>query len=321
MLSDLRVLNPGAPVYCDGHLAGIMMRYDAQHQTGFVLPAPVLARFLQAAAAPAYLAPPSGGFGWAPLVDAAKRRYFGLAGEAGGVEVVQVSSNSTVAGLLQPNDVLLRWDGFAIDNQGFYPDPEYGRTCLSHAIEGRRRAGEQVPVEFVRQGRRQQATVTLRPHNEADALVPENTVGAPPDYLVEGGFVIRELTGRYLHAGGRGVSSGNLRLSHIYLSRGEQPDRAGDRVVILAGVLPDPVNIGYQELHDEVVSAINGEPVRNLQDVFRILDRDRGIRRLTIQGRGVDVVLDTAQRAESNARIAKAYRIPELRRSSVDAKQ
>jgi len=81
------------------------------------------------------------------------------------------------------------------------------------------------------------------------------------------------------------------------------------------------VNIGYQELHDEVVSAINGEPVRNLQDVFRILDRDRGIRRLTIQGRGVDVVLDTAQRAESNARIAKAYRIPELRRSSVDAKQ
>jgi len=321
VLSDLRVQNPGAPVYCDGHLAGIMMRYDAQHQTGFVLPAPVLTRFLQAAAEPAYLAPPSGGFGWAPLVEAAKRRYFGVADAVGGVQVVDVSSNSTVAGVLQPNDVLLRWDGFAIDDQGFYPDPEYGRTRLSHAIEGRRRSGERVPIEFVRQGQRQQAMVTLRPRSEADALVPDNAVGTPPDYLVEDGFVLRELTGRYLRSGGRGVSSGNLRLSHIYLTRGERPDRIGDRVVILSGVLPDPVNVGYQELRDEIVTAVNGDPVRNLQDVFRIMDRDRGIQRLAFQGRGIDVVLDTAQREAVNARVAKTYRIPELRRSSADTKQ
>ena len=316
VLSDLRVQNPGAPVYSDGHLAGIMMRYDAQHQTGFVLPAPLLARFLVAAAAPVYLAPPSGGFGWAPLVDDAKRRYLGLAGEAGGVQVMDVLTNSTVCGVLQPNDVLLRWDGFAIDNQGYYPDPDSGRLRLSHAIEGRRRAGERVPIEFVRQGQRQQHMLTLRSHDDAAALVPENTIGAAPDYVVEGGLVLRELTGRYLHAGGRGAASGNLRLAHIYLARGEQPERAGDRVVILAGVLPDPVNIGYQELHDEVVTAVNGEAVRNLQDVLRIIDRDHGLQRITFQGRGIDVVLDTAQRDAVNARVAKAYRIPELRRST-----
>ena len=320
VLSDLRVQNPGAPVYCDGQLAGIMMRYDAQHQTGFVLPAPVLARFLQAAAEPAYRTPPGGGFRWTPLVDAAKRRYFGLADEAGGVQVLEVSSNATVSGVLQPNDVLLRWDGFAIDDQGFYPDPEYGRTRLSQAIEGRRRAGERVPIEFARQGRRQQATVTLRMQNDEDALVPENTIGAPPEYLVEDGFVLRELTGRYLRAGGRGISSANLRLSHIYQARGEQPDRVGDHVVFLTGVLPDPVNVGYQELHDEIVTAVNGEPVRNLQDVFRILDRDHGIQRLAFQGRGIDVVLDAAQRDVANERVAKAYRIPELRRLSAEAK-
>ena len=320
VLSDLRVQNPGAPVYCGSQLAGIMMRYDAQHQTGFVLPAPVLARFLQAAAAPVYLPPPSGGFGWMPLVDDAKRRYLGLAKETDGVQVVEVLTNATVTGVLQPNDVLLRWDGFAIDDQGFYQDPEYGRMRLSHAIEGRRRVGERVPVEFVRQGVRQQAVVTLRPHNDADALVPENTVGLPPDYLVEDGFIIRELTGRYLHAGGHGVSSGNLRLSHIYLSRAEQPDRMDDHVVILAGVLPDPVNVGYQELRDEIVTSVNDEPVRNLHDVFRIMDRDKGIQRLAFQGRGIDVVLDTAQREAVNARVAHAYRIPELRRVSAEAK-
>ena len=320
VLSDLRVQNPGAPVYCDGQLAGIMMRYDAQHQTGFVLPAPVLARFLQAAAEPVYRAPPSGGFGWAPLVDVAKRRYLGMADEAGGVQVTDIASNATVAGVLEPNDVLLRWDGFAIDDQGFYSDPEYGRTRLSQAIAGTRRAGERVPIEFARQGLRQQATVTLRAHNDTDALVPENTIGAAPDYLVESGFVLRELTGLYLRAGGRGVSSGNLRLAHIYLTRAAQPECAGDRVVILSGVLPDPVNAGYQELRDEVVAAVNGEPVRNLRDVFRIMDRDHGIQRLAFQGRGIDVVLDTTQRETVNARIAKAYRIPELRRLTTETR-
>ncbi|MEI8243522.1 MAG: hypothetical protein WCI17_09675 [bacterium] len=319
VLSDLRVQNPGAPVYCDGQLAGIMMRYDAQHQTGFVLPAPVIARFRQAAAQPVYLPPPAGGFSWIPLVDAAKRRYFGMAAEQSGVQVVDVSSNATVAGVLQPNDVLLQWDGFAIDNQGFYQDPEYGRTRLSHAIEGRRRSGDRVAIEFVRLGDRRQATVTLRPHSEEEALVPENTVGAPPDYLVEGGLIIRELSGRYLRGGGRGVAGGNLRLAHIFLARGDQPDRAGDRVVILAGVLPDPVNVGYQELRDEVITAVNGEPVRNLQDVFRITDRDHGIQRLACQGRGIDVVLDADQRETANARVARAYRIPELRRASASA--
>ena len=319
VLSDLRVQNPGAPVYGDGGLAGIMMRYDAQHQTGFVLPAPVLARFLRAVSEPVYLAPPSGGFRWAPLVDAAKRRYFGLLEESGGVQVVDVFSNAPVSDVLRPNDILLRWDGFVIDAQGFYQDPDYGRTRLSHAIEGRRHAGERVRIEFLREGRPRQADVTLRPRDDDDALIPENTIGAPPDYLVEEGLVLRELTGRYLRAGGRsgGLPTG-LRLSHLYLTRSEQPAHVGDRVVILSGVLPDPANVGYQDLRDEIVMAVNGEPVRNLRDVARVVDRDRGIRQLTLEGRGVDVALDPAQRNEANARIAKTYRIPELRRLATD---
>ncbi len=321
VLSDLRVQNPGAPVYGDGGLAGIMMRYDAQHQTGFVLPAPVLARFLRAVSEPVYLAPPSGGFRWTPLVDAAKRRYFSLPGESGGVQVLDVFSNATVSGTLKPNDILLRWDGFAIDEQGFYQDPDYGRTRLSHAIEGRRRAGERVPIEFVREGRLQQAEVALRPRNDEDALIPENTIGAPPDYLVEEGLVLRELTGRYLRSGGRsGGPSAGLRLSHLYLARSEQPACVGDRIVILSGVLPDPANVGYQELRDEIVTAVNGEPVRNLRDVARVVDRDRGIRQLTLEGRGVDMVLDPAQRNEANTRIAQSYRIPDLRRLTAEAR-
>lgn len=314
VLSDLRVLNPGAPVFSDGHLAGIMMRYDAQHQTGFVLPAPVLSRFLLMAEEPEYQALPSEGFSWVPLVDAVKRRYLGVPAEAGGVLVIEVATNGSVATALQPNDVLVSWDGFALDNQGFYPDPQYGRTRLVHAIAGRHRSGDRVELEFVRRGVRQKSAVVLQPYREQDALVPENTLGTPPAYLVESGLVLRELTARYLRAGGRGLGGANLRLAHLYLAGGSRPAPAGEHPVILSGVLPDPVNVGYQELRDELVTAVNGEPVTNLMEVCRIMDRDGGLKRLRLEGRGVEVVLDVTQRASVNDRIARAYRIPELRR-------
>jgi hypothetical protein len=314
VLSDLRVLNPGAPVYRDGQLAGLMMRYDAQHQTGFVLPAPVLARFLQMAAAPVYRAPPDGGFSWTPLVDGVKRRFLGVAEDAGGVQVIEVATNGSVAGMLQPNDVLVAWDGFALDPQGFYPDPEYGRTRLSHAISGRHRAGDRVELEYLRQGVRRKATVELQPYREEDALVPENTAGTAPAYLVESGLVLRELTARYLRASGRGLAGVSLPLGRLYLAGGSRPGAPGEHPVILSGVLPDPVNVGYQDLRDERVAEVNGQPVSNLADVCRIVDRDGGLKRLRLEGRGVEVVLDTSRREAVNERIARAYRIPELRR-------
>ncbi len=316
VLSDLRVLNTGAPIFIGSRLAGLMMRYDAQRQSGFVLPAPVLARFLQAAAAPVYRAPPYAGFSWIALVDPVLRRYLGVPETGDGIQIVQTVPTSSAAGVLLPNDVVTRWDGFAVDNQGFYLDPDYGRLRLNHAISGRRHAGDSVAVELVRGGQPRTVSITLKPYNEADALTPENTAGAPPDYLVEGGFVLRELTGSYLRSGEHGLANANPRLAHIYLTRATQPEHPGDRVVILSSVLPDPINIGYQEFRDDVVTAVNGEPVRNLRDVVRCVDRDGGITRLTLYSVGVDLALDPALRAAANARIASTYRIPELRRIS-----
>ena len=314
VLSDLRVMNTGAPVFIGSHLAGLMMRYDAQRQSGFVLPAPILASFLHAASLPLYHAPPYAGFTWSALVDPVLRRYLGVPEIGDGIQIVQTVPTSSAAGSLLPNDVILRWDGFAVDNQGFYLDPDYGRLRLSHAIAGRRHAGETISVELVRSGQPRTVSITLTSYNEADALIPENTAGTPPDYLVECGFVLRELTGSYLRNGERGLVNANPRLAHIYLTRATQPERPGDRIVILSSVLPDPVNIGYQEFRDDVVTAVNGEPVRNLRDVARCVDRDGGITRLRLHGIGVDLALDPALRAEANARISHAYRIPELRR-------
>lgn len=319
VLSDLRVMNTGAAVFSDGTLLGILQRYDLSRQAGYILPAPQLASFLREASQPRYTPPPFGGFSWAPLVDPVRRRFFHAPEGDAGVQVVQVFSNSSAAAALRANDVLLRWDGFAVDSQGYYADPEYGRIELEHAISGRHRVGDRVAVELLRNGQPVEVSLTLQPYLDADALIPENMAGVPPAYLVEGGLVIRELSGGYLRAGGgRALSGAHPRLAHLYLTKANQAERPGEHVVILSGVLPDPINIGYQELHDEAITAVNGQPVRNLRDVMRIVDQDHGLARVTLLGVGFDLVLDVSRREAANARIARAYRIAELRREWPD---
>ena len=103
------------------------------------------------------------------------------------------------------------------------------------------------------------------------------------------------------------------RLVHLYLTGSVQPYEAGERVVILSQVLQDPINAGYQQLGDQVVHSVNGERVRNMSDVFRTVDRDGGIRRVALRSIGVDLVLDPAELAEANRRLAESCQIPRLR--------
>jgi hypothetical protein len=83
--------------------------------------------------------------------------------------------------------------------------------------------------------------------------------------------------------------------------------------VVLVGVLPDRINIGYHKYHNQVIKTVNGQAVNNLQDVFRILDTDGALQNFRFQSGGVDLALDQEELPEANERIMTRYRIPELR--------
>jgi hypothetical protein len=314
LLTDLNVNGEGAPVLCDGALAGLMMSYNWNTRTGLMLPYTVIRRFLDDLAAPPYRGVASAGFIWQDLVDPVKRAYLGVGNRAGGIQVLTCLPGSGAAETLRPNDVVLKWDGCVVDNLGFYEDADFGRLGFPYLIMGHRKPGDAVPVTIVRDGREIALSVSLARYREEQALVPENVVGEKPEYLVDGGLIIREVDGRYLTSRGADwQQNADARLAFLYLTRRYSPSRAGERVVVLAGVLPDPVNIGYQHLSDEVVTAVNGQTVANMADVFRLADATGGLRRVTLQGAGVDLALDAAELPAANARLSATYRIPELR--------
>ncbi|MCK5849412.1 MAG: hypothetical protein KAH23_00750, partial [Kiritimatiellae bacterium] len=148
---------------------------------------------------------------------------------------------------------------------------------------------------------------------DSDALIPDNITGQQPEYLIEGGLFIRELTGKYLMAhGSRWRRAAGSNIAQIYMTRKHMPSRKGERVVVLAGVLSDPVNIGYQNFRNHIITHLNDTPVWNMDDVFRIRERDKLITRIRLQFVGVELILDAKLLPEANERLATLYRVPSL---------
>ncbi len=317
ILTDLNVTGEGAPVYIDNQLAGIMASYRSSSRTGKMIPAIFITRFINDAMNNTYKGFASAGFAWEPLVDPVKRKYLGVDSSANGVQVMYSLPGSGAAQSLKPNDVILTWDGHLIDNLGYYIDDNYGRLLFSHLIKGNRVPGEKVTATIVRDGVTQQIQIPLARRNESADLIPENTIGAPRDYIITGGLIIQELTGQMLHAyGTKWQTRVNPRLAHIYLTKQQSPDKPGDHIVLLTSVLDDPINIGYQDFRNKIIKKINGKPIRNISDIFDIIKSDGNIKTISLHSIGVDLILDQNELTSANQRISAQYRIPQLQRKT-----
>jgi len=314
ILTDLNINGEGAAAIRDGKLSGLVMNYDRSTRTGSMMPAVTIKHFLSDVAQSPYKGFASAGFIWTYLVDPAKRKYFNVNIHNKGILILDTMPGSGSAETLHSNDVILEWDGYSIDNLGFYNDPDFGRLAFTYLVMGRRSPGDVVPVKIIRNGKESDVTVKLTRRIDREALVPENITHQKDEYIVEGGLIIRELTGAYLSSYGQDwLRNVDPRIVNIYLTKKFHPEKSGEKVIILAGVLPNPINIGYQQFRDDVITKINGKPVSNITDIFNILRKDGSIQRITIKSMEIDIVLDQTMLTEANDELASLYRIPNLR--------
>ncbi|MBN1669843.1 MAG: trypsin-like peptidase domain-containing protein [Kiritimatiellae bacterium] len=313
VLTDLNVHGRGAAVVADGRLVGLVVRYDKSTRMAQVLPYPVLRHFLDDVADPPYRGFALAGFAWSALVDPVKRTFLRAPAEAGGVEIVATLPDTGAESVLRPGDVIVEWDGHAIDDMGYYADAAFGRLLVPHLIKGEHYPGDVVPVRVYRDGMATNVEVRLTSRPDDASLIPDNVACARADYLVEGGLVIRELSADHIGEYGDNWRLRFPRLGFLYDTRAERPEQPGDRIVLLSHVLPDPINIGYQHLREGIITHVNGEAIRHIGDVFRIVDRDDGVERVRIEGLDVELVLDKRDLPAANRSVSETYSIPELR--------
>jgi hypothetical protein len=310
-LADIPLNGQGLPILQDGRLAGLSVSYDRSSKLGMLYPGRSLKRFIEEASKPVYQGLPVAGLSWKPLPCPTKRRYLMAPEGDRGVQIISTTRGTDAAAVFQSGDVLLSWSGYPIDQQGFYDDPALGRIPFP-ALVTSCRPGDSVTVTFSRNGVETQGVVRLTARDSLLRRAPERDLGRAP-YLVEGGLVMRDLSGDYLRATGyEWIARANPRLVHIYLTRGEDEALNGERFPILTTVLPDSINVGYQDFRDEIIAAVNGEPVQSLADILRIRERDGALSRIRLLSHEVDLALDTDTLKDANTRIASNYRIPAL---------
>ena len=314
LLTDLNVNGEGAPVMKGDLLAGLMISYSDSTRTGYMIPYPVIKRFLDDANQNNYTGFAMGGFMWMPLIDPTKRAFLGAPRTNRGVKILRCVPESGAYQVLKQNDVITELDNHKIDSLGFYNDPKFGRLNFTYIIKGHHLPGETIPVKLIRQGRELEVQLPLTHIQDYTSLIPENITGKRPEYLVYGGLVIRELTGRYLQSyGSEWQSRISARLVQYYQTRNMIPAKKGQHLVILAKILPHPINVGYQGYANRIITAVNSRPINNMADVFRIVHEDGGLRRISLQGIDIDFVLDKNELDAANKQILENYGIPALK--------
>jgi hypothetical protein len=306
------------PVAKDGRLAGLLMRYESRTQTAEAVPAPVVEHFLKAAARKEYRGFPRAGIAFAAMRDPQLRRYAGLTEkQPGGVYVTEVLKGRPAdrAGL-RVGDVVLAIGGFAIDADGNYDDPLYGKIALTHLLSTRYHDGDVAPFKLFREGRTWQADVTMKQLRVEDNVVEPYTFDRPPRYHVLGGLILLELSRQYLREwGAKWLSDAPLRF--VYADR-YQTDLFQDgrkKLVILHQVLPSPSAIGYENLRYRTVTRINDVTLNSFDDVAAAVARPAGgFHKIESKEDPKTIYLDARQVAADEATLMKTYGLPAIRR-------
>jgi len=303
------------PVFAADKLIGITVTQEGQ--TATVVPAEILKAYVDssARAGDGYRGFASiGGLRWQTNTDRALSAYLGLEGEPRGVFIRQVPWGSTGCSSLRPRDILLELDGHEIDASGNYNHPVYGQLRFEHIVVEGHAPGDVVMARVFRDRQFIDLEIELRSYPSSARLIPWRRAESDPPYLVAGGFVFRELDGRYLNTWGtdwRAKAPNQLRYFFDLLGSAQSPERR--RIIVVSQVLPAAYNIGYHGVADLPVKSINGFEVDSIADAEQAFEQSPDdLHRIAFYPNSTvrEVVLDRETFEEATQAILSAYDVP-----------
>jgi protease Do-like 9 len=254
------------------------------------------------------------GFAWQKLNQPSLRAYLGLKASKTGVLIRRVFTGGTGSSELHPMDILHKIGGYAIDPEGRIDHPTYGHLLFTMAIN--QSLAPTVPVEIERHGKRMRLELKRRRFSPDDYRVPPPQFDHANDFEVFGGMVLQELTVGYLQAWGdqwRDKAPPRLVIEYSLHSLRE-PGKPPERVLFISRILPDPSNVGYEDVNNAIVLGVNGRPMHSLKDFREAIRHPIGgydeVDLLPGSGRG-KLIFDAAQIPDINARVRSLYGIPE----------
>lgn len=292
----------------DRRVVGITYGQTQNHF--YAIPSTFIRPILQARRAGRYTGVGCFDFGWQTGENPSNLEFVGLEKPPRGVIVTKVPERAGKDHPLKPRDVILEVDGHAVDIQGYYKDPHYGYLSFEDLASRGRMAGGTRTMKVWRDGAVREVQYVLPGADAAAKIVDERESDDDPEYLIAGGLVFQPLL-RSFYRGWQTAWTFNLP-SRLFYSSMEEPTKERTGVVLLSSVLPDAINLGYQNYRCLAVERINGNRISTVADVDAALRHPKEGFHVIEFAKGRDLqrmVLDAAETEAATKRVLERYGI------------
>ena len=297
--------NSGGPVLQDGKVIGVAFQGysgDVAQNTGYMIPTPVVLRFLKDIEDGHYDKYMDLSVTTFNLQNPAMRRALGLADDDTGVFVSSVASAGCSAGVLKTGDVLLSIDGHAIASDAFV-DLDGQRVQMAEIVE-RKFKGDDVKLHILRDKKEMDVTVTLNaawPYG-----MQANAYDVRPRYVLFGGLLFQPLSRDFISANG----IDNLRVRYFYdYFIEDEIYKEHPEVIILSGILPDQINSYLGGFKDAIIDEVNGVKIKTLDDLAAALAKPSDQYVIKTIGSMRPIVLERQEVEAARQRIMSRYNV------------
>jgi hypothetical protein len=261
--SEIQSAGWGEPLVSKSRVEGMIATQEGN--TCVAIPSAFIKSILDARQAGTYHGLGYFDFVWQPAENPASLAFLNLPGEPRGALVINVPYTPGARPVVKERDILLKVDGFDIDIQGDYQDPDYGPLILENLATRRHWAGDEIKLQILRDGKIQDLKYRIPKADYKDKLVPDEVFDQDPEYLIVGGLVFQPLNDAFLHSWGPDWKRRSPFRLFYYNNQDPTPDRPA--LVVLSQVLPDIYNVGYQDQRYLVVDEVNGKKISRLPEL------------------------------------------------------
>ena len=297
--------NSGGPVLQNGKVVGVAFQGysgDIAQGVAYMIPVPVIQRFLKDIADGHYDRYVDLGLTYSKLQNPAQRRYLGLKDDGRGVLINSVTTAGPAGKFVQSGDVLLAIDDHPISSDAFV-EIDGDRVQMPEVVE-RKFKGDVVKLDLLRN--KQPTTVKVTLDTVWPYLMQAHGYDVRPRYVVYAGLLFQPLSLDMMSA----YRPTDLRLSHffdffvtdqIYLQHPE--------VIVLTNILADPINTYLAPFRYSIVDEINGTKIRTLNDLAKAFSGTPERFVVKMIGEGPPLVLDPKQVESARERIKTRYNV------------
>ena len=309
--TSISALGWGEVATVEQKVVGIITSHENQQIEA--APSAILRTFLAASRRDPYRGFAHRGFAWERTNNPALRRKLDLPDNGLGVLVRALLAGGTGSGQLQVGDIITRIGPYTIDPEGQIDHPQYGRVTFTVALN--ETLDDSLSVDLLRGGKSRRLDLKRRRYTVDDYRIQPYVFDRRPEFEVQGGLVMQELSITFLRAWGKPWperAPARLAIEAALRSVREQDQPIG-KLVAVTKILPDEGNVGYEDVQNSIVVTVNGKPVHSLGDLREAMKQPSGgfhvLETLPAQGRG-RVVFKVSLLEGINLRVRERYSVP-----------